>query len=55
MPTPRWTTSSTPASVDLVDAHGNTTNGIHIASCGGAWLAMVAGFGGLRDFDGWCG
>ena len=23
-----------------------------MASCGGTWLALVAGFGGLRDFDG---
>jgi alpha,alpha-trehalose phosphorylase len=38
--------------VDLVDAHHNTADGIHIASCGGTWLALVAGFGGLRDFDG---
>jgi alpha,alpha-trehalose phosphorylase len=38
--------------VDLVDAHGNTADGLHIASCGGTWLALVAGFGGLRDFDG---
>jgi alpha,alpha-trehalose phosphorylase len=40
------------ARVDLDDAHGNTADGIHIASCGGTWLALVAGFGGLRDFDG---
>src|SRR5829696_9679762 len=38
--------------VDLLDTHGNTADGIHIASCGGTWLALVAGFGGLRDFDG---
>jgi alpha,alpha-trehalose phosphorylase len=38
--------------VDLLDVHGNTADGIHIASCGGTWLALVAGFGGLRDFDG---
>ena len=38
--------------VDLDDLHGNTADGIHIASCGGTWLAVVAGFGGLRDFDG---
>ena len=38
--------------VDLLDHHGNTADGIHIASCGGTWLALVAGFGGLRDFDG---
>jgi alpha,alpha-trehalose phosphorylase len=40
------------AMVDLHDAHGNTGDGIHIASCGGTWLALVAGFGGLRDADG---
>ena len=38
--------------VDLADASGNTADGIHLASCGGTWLALVAGFGGLRDFDG---
>ena len=40
------------ATVDLGDTHGNTADGVHIASCGGTWLAVVAGFGGLRDFDG---
>ena len=39
-------------SVDLLDSHGNGCDGLHIASCGGTWLALVAGFGGLRDFDG---
>ncbi|HEX6651742.1 MAG TPA: glycosyl hydrolase family 65 protein [Thermoleophilaceae bacterium] len=39
-------------SVDLLDTHANTADGIHIASCGGTWLALVAGFGGLRDSDG---
>ena len=38
--------------VDLLDLHRNTADGIHIASCGGTWLALVAGFGGLRDSDG---
>jgi alpha,alpha-trehalose phosphorylase len=38
--------------VDLTDAHDNTADGLHIAACGGTWLALVAGFGGLRDFDG---
>ena len=38
--------------IDLHDTHGNTADGIHIAACGGTWLALVAGFGGLRDFDG---
>ena len=40
------------STVDLDDLHGNTQDGIHVASCGGTWLALVAGFGGLRDFDG---
>jgi alpha,alpha-trehalose phosphorylase len=38
--------------VDLLDTHANTADGIHVASCGGTWLALVAGFGGLRDADG---
>jgi len=38
--------------VDVADTHGNTADGIHVASCGGTWLALVAGFGGLRDADG---
>jgi alpha,alpha-trehalose phosphorylase len=38
--------------VDLVDLHGNTADGIHVASCAGTWLALVAGFGGLRDYGG---
>ena len=38
--------------MDLLDLHNNTDAGIHIASAGGAWLALVAGFGGLRDSDG---
>jgi alpha,alpha-trehalose phosphorylase len=37
---------------DLADAYANTADGIHVASCGGTWLALVAGFGGLRDFKG---
>jgi alpha,alpha-trehalose phosphorylase len=37
------------ALVDLDDLHGNTSDGVHIASLAGTWLAIVAGFGGLRD------
>jgi alpha,alpha-trehalose phosphorylase len=40
------------AAVDLLDTHGNTADGIHVASAGGTWLALVAGFAGLRDSDG---
>ena len=37
------------ALVDLHDVAGNTDDGLHMASLAGAWLAAVAGFGGLRD------
>lgn len=35
--------------VDLMDMHGNTSDGMHIASTGGVWSALVCGFGGMRD------
>ena len=38
--------------VDLCNLHGNSSDGLHIASCGGVWSALVFGFGGLRDYDG---
>lgn len=38
--------------VDLADMHGNTSDGVHIASCGGVWTALTYGFGGLRDHEG---
>lgn len=38
--------------VDLADLHSNTRDGVHIASTGGVWNALVYGFGGLRDHDG---
>ncbi|RJK97805.1 glycoside hydrolase family 65 protein [Vallicoccus soli] len=37
------------ALVDLRDLHGNSRDGLHIASLAGTWTALVAGFGGLRD------
>jgi alpha,alpha-trehalose phosphorylase len=37
------------ALVDLRDLHHNTKDGLHMASLAGAWTALVAGFGGLRD------
>ncbi len=37
--------------VDLADLHNNTKDGVHIASAGGVWNGLVAGFGGMR-FDG---
>ena len=40
------------ALLDLHDLHRNTGDGVHIASLAGAWIAAVAGFGGMRDHDG---
>jgi alpha,alpha-trehalose phosphorylase len=40
------------ALMDLHDLEHNTRDGVHIASLAGAWLAAVAGFGGLRDHGG---
>ncbi|WP_405060017.1 glycoside hydrolase family 65 protein [Kribbella sp. NBC_01505] len=40
------------ALIDLRNLHNNTGDGLHMASLAGAWTALVAGFGGLRDRDG---
>jgi alpha,alpha-trehalose phosphorylase len=40
------------ALMDLQDLEYNTRDGVHIGSLAGAWLAAVAGFGGMRDHDG---
>jgi alpha,alpha-trehalose phosphorylase len=40
------------AFVDLHDLAHNTRDGVHIASLAGTWLALVAGFGGMRDHAG---
>jgi trehalose/maltose hydrolase-like predicted phosphorylase len=37
------------AVVDLRDVQGSTAQGLHLASVAGAWLAFVAGLGGLRE------
>jgi alpha,alpha-trehalose phosphorylase len=39
------------AFVDLRDLGRNTRDGLHLASLSGTWLALVAGFGGMRDHD----
>jgi alpha,alpha-trehalose phosphorylase len=36
------------ALMDLYDLEHNTRDGLHIASLAGSWIALVAGFGGLR-------
>ncbi len=38
------------AMIDLRDLHQNSRDGLHMASLAGAWIALVAGFGGLRDY-----
>jgi len=40
------------ALMDLHDLEHNTIDGLHIASLAGAWIAAVAGFGGMRDHGG---
>jgi alpha,alpha-trehalose phosphorylase len=40
------------ALIDLDDLEHNTRDGLHIASLAGAWIAAVAGFGGMRDHGG---
>jgi trehalose/maltose hydrolase-like predicted phosphorylase len=40
------------ALIDLQDLHHNSRDGLHMASLAGAWVALVFGFGGLRDTDG---
>jgi trehalose/maltose hydrolase-like predicted phosphorylase len=40
------------AMIDLRDLHHNSRDGLHMASLAGAWIALVAGFGGLRDHGG---
>ncbi|WP_373541132.1 beta-phosphoglucomutase [Chamaesiphon sp.] len=36
------------ASIDLTNTFGNTEDGIHAASAGGLWQAIVFGFGGIQ-------
>jgi alpha,alpha-trehalose phosphorylase len=39
------------ALMDLDDLEHNTRDGLHLASLAGAWIALVAGFGGTRDAE----
>ncbi|MBJ7359972.1 glycosyl hydrolase family 65 protein, partial [Nocardioides sp.] len=38
--------------VDLMNLHDNTVDGLHVASAGGVWSALVFGFAGMRDTGG---
>jgi alpha,alpha-trehalose phosphorylase len=44
--------ASEAAFIDLHDIHHNTRDGLHMASLAGAWVALVVGFGGVRDEGG---
>jgi alpha,alpha-trehalose phosphorylase len=38
--------------MDLADVGGNVKDGVHIASMGGAWMTVIYGIAGLRDWNG---
>jgi hypothetical protein len=40
------------ALIDLDDLEHNTRDGLPLASPAGAWMVVIAGFGGIRDHDG---
>jgi alpha,alpha-trehalose phosphorylase len=40
------------ALMDLADLEHNVRDGVHVGSLAGAWLAVVAGLGGMRDHGG---
>jgi alpha,alpha-trehalose phosphorylase len=38
--------------MDLAESPGDAPDGVHIASSAGCWMALVFGFGGVRDYGG---
>ncbi|PPJ28754.1 family 65 glycosyl hydrolase [Nocardia nova] len=40
------------ALMDLDDLEHNTRDGLHIAALAGSWIALIAGFAGMRDNNG---
>lgn len=38
--------------MDLADIGGNVRDGVHVASIGGTWMAVVYGLAGMRDYGG---
>ncbi|QBI20940.1 glycoside hydrolase family 65 protein [Egibacter rhizosphaerae] len=38
--------------MDLLDVAGNADQGVHVASTGGVWMALVHGFAGMRSYHG---
>ncbi|MFF4652845.1 glycoside hydrolase family 65 protein [Streptomyces sp. NPDC001380] len=47
-----WDYLGEAALMDLKDLENNTRDGLHIASLAGTWIALVAGFGGMRHREG---
>ncbi|MEA2012881.1 MAG: beta-phosphoglucomutase [Verrucomicrobiota bacterium] len=39
------------ALMDLNDFASNTKEGLHLACCGGTWMAVINGFAGMRDYS----
>ena len=35
--------------LDICDVHANTSDGVHIANCGGVWAGVVHGFAGMTE------
>ncbi|MBI3915365.1 MAG: glycoside hydrolase family 65 protein [Chloroflexi bacterium] len=48
MPDAAYTHFRRAAQADLMDVRGNADDGLHAASAGGLWQAIVFGFGGLK-------
>lgn len=38
--------------MDLADIGGNVRDGVHVASIGGTWMAVIHGLAGMRDYGG---
>ncbi|MBD3317567.1 MAG: glycoside hydrolase family 65 protein, partial [Chitinivibrionales bacterium] len=38
--------------MDLGDVGGNVKSGLHMASMGGTWMAIINGIAGMRDYNG---
>jgi len=38
--------------MDIADLEHNTKDGVHLAALAGAWVALVTGFGGMRNRHG---
>lgn len=39
------------ATMDLMNSHGNTKDGIHAANMAGTWMCIVNGFGGVKIYE----